>query len=1226
MKDLKDFFTSKLSKCIAQEVERIKNPIFVFWGTSDYVDISAFISHIIDKDTFFKNGNDDLFDKKWFSSLFSYLTLVETDDGNPYSIISFAQFSYLIEYISPDFFKDRIVIVKDGVRSLFPLDEQDFIDDLNEENAEVRPDKLPVYMGEQMKRGSHYFYTAKTPVEDYSSITLLDKPIKLESSEATMDLEVIDVASDLYSIDDFLNACIMENRFDKRMLVKVHAKHPREKAQDRVLRLINGLLRYFGGELLELIEPAVEESFTPRAETIKLLKQYWGENASFRSLMVYQNPNYDKELISISQGLIVENIINEYHNAKAGKPVKDLFLTAPTGAGKSLLFQLPAFHVSENNDVTIVVSPLIALMKDQVEQIKSQRKFDKVFCLNSDLSLIDRDRVIEACKAGEIDILYMSPELLLSYDISFFIGERRLGLLVIDEAHLITTWGRDFRVDYWFLGLHINKIRKYHDYSFPMVAVTATAIFGGENDMVFDSISSLYMHDPYMYIGEVKRDNILFAIDNHDRFAYQDNAKINETIAFIEKIAELDYKTIVYTPYTKQVDQIIQQLNSTHPESIAVAYHGNYDMDIKNDAYLRFKTGAQKVMVCTKAFGMGVDIPDIQVIYHLAPSGTLSDYVQEIGRAARLPQIKGVAALSYAPEDQRFSKQLHGMSAIKTWQLQEMLKKLYKQFVDHKRRRKMVIAVDDFGYIFNDATDLDQKVMTSLMMLEKDYLAKYRFNVLIARPKKLFVKVFARTDSMGYLNLKRLYPKYHKLIYKKNDLYYLEIELDKIWEQKFINFNFPRIKHDFYAGSFLESDGITLVPQIKFSVALEANYKHVIREFDKLLNGIQRVLTGLSEGFFKATEFKDSLHAFIKDDKTCDKIASFFLTTYSGRLIGPGRVENNAFLQRRKVYQYEEYRVFSTQYNQSFAGLKRILSSLFVDNNTDHAYKFVSSGSDFLTDYIRLGSLLELMHLGSYECRGGNSPMIFVRINDPLRIERDSNDRHYKNSLLEKTNKRFKSSCEVFDHFFLHSIDNDIRWDFIEDYFLGKSNDELFNDYPVQTKSHVDIIEYIKNNVTNSVSSSSATVVSTMANIFIPNEGEFFNEDRQLTIGNTTKTISKWIVSDPMELHKMIVKYDLRIPSDSYKILMSKLNTNHFAYLRDTLGLRLYIDFPNFPNGTMAKVIYDQEPVKFYNWWKRNEDKVTMSHIELVRLLLKVNELSPKSLLKRHREILKSKR
>ena len=129
-------------------------------------------------------------------------------------------------------------------------------------------------------------------------------------------------------------------------------------------------------------------------------------------------------------------------------------------------------------------------MNDQVMNLKNERKYSRVEFINSDLNLMDRDRIIDRCKKGEIDVLYLSPELLLSYSLSYFIGERRLGLLIIDEAHLITTWGRDFRVDYWFLGNHLNKIRKYAESSFPLVALTATAVYGGVNDMVFDSINS----------------------------------------------------------------------------------------------------------------------------------------------------------------------------------------------------------------------------------------------------------------------------------------------------------------------------------------------------------------------------------------------------------------------------------------------------------------------------------------------------------------------------------------------------------------------------------------------------------------------------------------------------------------------------------------------------------------------------------------------------------------
>ena len=1228
MKDLKTIYTKKLEQEIARELEGMKNPIFVFMGVQDFVDMDVFMPHVVDKDTFFKNGNDSLFTDEWFTSVLSLLISAKSDDNSPYTVLSFAQFSYLIEYLSRDLFKERIIFVKDGVRSLFPIPQEEYIETSPDENIENRPDEMPVYMGEQVKRGNFYYYTARTPIEDFASISLLDKYEKLDRSEAADNSEVIDVTSDPYALDDFIYKCLSEQKFDKQVFVKVHAKHPRERAQDRILKAINGLLKNFGGKLLELVEPSVEDSFKPKPATTKLLKQYWGDNASFRSLRVYKNPDYNKEIISISQGLIVETIINEYENAKNNRPVRDLFLTAPTGAGKSLLFQLPAFHVSDNNDVTIVVSPLIALMEDQVAQIKSERHFDRVCYLNSNLSLIDRDRLINECKNGRIDILYMAPELLLSYDISFFIGNRKLGLLVIDEAHLITTWGRDFRVDYWFLGQHINKIRKYHDYSFPMVAVTATAVYGGENDMVFDSKDSLYMHDPHTFIGEVKRPNISFAIDNHDPFtAYYDNEKVNETVKFIESVSKLGYKTIVYAPFIKHINRISQQLDTNKKQSIAAVYHSNYDADMKSEAYKRFKAGTQKVMICTKAFGMGVDIPDIQVVYHHAPSGMLPDYVQEIGRAARIPEMHGVAALSYAEQDQKYSKMLHGMSAIKTWQLQEVLKKIYRQFVANKKSRNMLFATDDFGYIFDDPETLDQKVMTSLMMIEKDYLAKYRFNVFIARPKKLFVKVYARTDDMGYLNLKKKFPNYFKLLGKRQGLHYIELDLDKIWEEKFNSISFPMIKHEFYKKKFLENDGISLVPQVKFSITFE-DPSQVETKFEQLLDNIKSILVSFSNKYFKFSEFEEKLRKFIIDKKVSEKVSKFFLSTYSGILVAPGKVENNAFLQRRTISQQDEYRIFNNRYDHSFANLKRTLGSLLDVINNRTSSRFVSLGSAYLTNYIRLGSLLELMGLGTYECRGGDRPMIFVRINDPLRIERDGKDKKYKNSLLEKTNKRFKISSEVLDHFFLHSIDNDVRWNFIEDFFLGASNDDLFADYPAQPKSHVDIIQYIQGHVKAANTVSTANNSSSLFNVFQPIEGEFYSNDRQLTIDGRTMKVSKWIKEDPMELHKALLKYDLRISKDSYAILMSKLQANHYAYLRDTLGLRILIDhFPGFPDGTMAKTIYEQEPVKFYRWWKKkdNINKVSMSKVQLIQLLLKVQELSPQSLLKQHKDMLKSK-
>src|SRR5699024_527572 len=212
------------------------------------------------------------------------------------------------------------------------------------------------------------------------------------------------------------------------------------------------------------------------------------------------------------------------------------------------------------------------------------------------------------------------------------------------------------------------------------------------------------------------------------------------------------------------------------------------------------------IMVSTKAFGMGVDISDIQLVYHHAPSGLLPDYVQEIGRVARKPEIKGFAALNYASQDQGFSNSLHGMSSIKEWQIKEVLKKIIKTYSKNNKNRNLLLSVDDFGYIFENATDdLDQKVLTCLMMIEKDYLTKNRFNVLIARPKKLFVQVYARISDEHLTEFKKNYPyAFHFILSLGNGFNIIELNLDRLWSKDFNEISFPGLKYRYYNGSLFK--------------------------------------------------------------------------------------------------------------------------------------------------------------------------------------------------------------------------------------------------------------------------------------------------------------------------------------------------------------------------------------------------------------------------------------
>lgn len=967
--NIEEFYFSKITEII--NARTTENTIYVLQGIGDGC-IPFFNQNNITHKSSFLSETHTTFDKVWFTQFFSNLS-----EKKEYHLISYAQLTYLIDYIDPSFFMDRILIIQDNLRQLYPLKKDEYLEISENENIEQRHPDTPLHHAEQLKLEGKFYYSIKSVSQSFATIDLHQDEVNLELCNNFNKIEVIDF-SDTYNLDIFINN-FLENKKVKNALIKLHKKQPVNKHVEETLRKLNSFLNNFNGALFFLPETSLKEDYLPFQKTIDSLKEYWGETAFFRNLKVYKNPNSSKEVIEISQGLIVDTIIQEYENAKNKKDVRDLFLTAPTGSGKSLLFQLPAFYVSKNKDVTIVVSPLIALMEDQVKSIIGERGYNKVAYVNSELSLIDRERIIENCKIGEIDILYMSPELLLSYDISHFIGERNLGLLVIDEAHLITTWGRDFRVDYWFLGNHIRKIRKYKNIQFPMVAVTATAIYGGSNDMVFDSIDSLVMQNPHIYIGQVKRDDIEFVINNHEQFTSNyDTKKIDQTVDFIEKNNLLGLKTLVYTPFRRHIDNILSKLSTNN---IATGYHGGLPSHLKELAYRQFKNGERKIMVSTKAFGMGIDISDIQVVYHHAPSGLLPDYIQEIGRAARNPEINGFATLNYSTQDQRFSKALHGMSALRQFQIREVLKKIHNAYLKNKSRN-LLLSIDDFGHIFENAIDLDQKVLTALMMIEKDYLAKNRFNVLIARPKKLFVLVFAKVSNADFDILYSVFPNAIREISQLQNDKIIELNLDEIWQKKFNDRSFPRLKREFYLGSIFRHLNVEIKPQLKISFERLIEFKQMHEKLAFLINSIQQSFVDL-QGFFSHDDLKNKLNFFINDESKVEKLTKFILSTFSGRQIQPGVIEDNAFLQKRKDGLNFKYRVFNNRYLQIFASILRRLSNIFETTEQNIVNRYITNKETNAITYVRLGYFLEMLEIGTFEIKGGENPMVFLRINDP---------------------------------------------------------------------------------------------------------------------------------------------------------------------------------------------------------------------------------------------------
>lgn len=205
----------------------------------------------------------------------------------------------------------------------------------------------------------------------------------------------------------------------------------------------------------------------------KYLRRYWGPQAKFRELKFYKQPSVSKEITIISQGALVSEIIDQCEAARDEDcTYRDIFITAPTGAGKSLLFQLPALYMAEKYGlITIVVTPLVALMHDQVAQLERERGVKNATFLNSKITFEERQQRIQEIHDGKKSIIYLAPELLLASGLQPIVGERSVGLLVIDEVHTVTSWGRDFRPDYCFLGDFLKTIKRTGQ-RFPLLCLT----------------------------------------------------------------------------------------------------------------------------------------------------------------------------------------------------------------------------------------------------------------------------------------------------------------------------------------------------------------------------------------------------------------------------------------------------------------------------------------------------------------------------------------------------------------------------------------------------------------------------------------------------------------------------------------------------------------------------------------------------------------------------------
>lgn len=849
----------------------------------------------------------------------------------------------------------------------------------------------------------------------------------------------------------------------------------RTSGEKRELAILNFILQQADVMFQFYIRKAERDTYF-RPELLATLQKHWRSEAnpepSFRTLNIYADPAISNELVEVSQGAVVEHVVRQSEAAQAKRVYEDIFLTSPTGAGKSVLFQVPAMYLAERHELmTIVVAPLKALMYDQVEALRRDRNYHQAAYINSDITLIERQDIIDKIAQKEISILYLSPELLLSYDIRTFIGERQLGLLVVDEAHLVTTWGRDFRVDYWFMGNYIRKIRKYYDYRFPVMALTATAVHDGPNDLVYQTISSLNMQNPTKYIGNVIRPEISFRIDplpittgNHEQI------KLDQTARRIEEMVANATKSIVYFPWVRQIKDVLAKLSAGTRARVA-AYYSGVAQNERERALQGFKTGDVTVVLATKAFGMGVDIADIVEVYHHAPSGTLADYVQEIGRLARQRGLTGVGSMDFNERDLKFAKVLFGLSSLKQYQVGLVLKKLWNVY-RLKGKRNFLVSVDDFSYIFPYEDDPEQKVKSALLVLEKDFLARFGYNVLIVRPKALFSTVYAKVAGDESTEFETRFGQFIQridqqrgsapnaiafagrgggyIVPKSDAGVCYRIELDKLWEAYLPNESFPMIKQAFFAGTLFPKLGFTSVrPRLQYNLSLEAGWGETFQLLTNRLDQLERVLYSLP-GFFSKEKLFAKLNATFFDEILAQKATNLLTTLYSekpdfGRN-GNSNLNGTNFIQTRRNQTTgdTEYRVIDNGLTRVKNTTRQKFQTLFggLAETANTLQHYIAADPAKNRETLKLAYILEMFDLATYELSGGELPQIFIRINDPLKIERFTTS-NYENGVVEDVHQRQKNSVALLEQFFLADMTDAQRWQFVEDYFLGRTVEEL---------------------------------------------------------------------------------------------------------------------------------------------------------------------------------------
>jgi ATP-dependent DNA helicase RecQ len=312
---------------------------------------------------------------------------------------------------------------------------------------------------------------------------------------------------------------------------------------------------------------------------------------------------------------------------------RDTLVVSPTGSGKSAIYQVPAVLIG---GPTIVVSPLIALQRDQVKGLLGRGGPDAQV-VNSSRSTRDNDASFEALQTGNAEFLFLAPEQLAKDEVIAELAEAKPSLFVVDEAHCVSSWGHDFRPDYLRLGEVVERLG--HP---TVIALTATA----SPPVRADIIERLAMREPVELVNGFDRPNIRLEVSRE----VTEREKRRE---IVERVIALDPPGLLYVQTRGETEEYAQALRDAGED--AYAYHAGLSAGERAEVHDAFLQSDRAIVVATSAFGMGIDKADVRFVIHAAPAESLDSYYQQIGRAGRDGQAS-TAVLYFRPEDLRLPR------------------------------------------------------------------------------------------------------------------------------------------------------------------------------------------------------------------------------------------------------------------------------------------------------------------------------------------------------------------------------------------------------------------------------------------------------------------------------------------------------------------------------------------------------------------------------------------